>query len=299
MSKVINTQGQNATNIVNIVGKLMDVTFRTGKTTAGDEYESANMTIRVQQTYGGRTEVEEVPVSMFAQKYTKKTGGLNPGWTQIQDLKNFKTAQNVGIDEATVVRVSGASIQENNFMSRNGTLVNTWQINASFVGVANNLADTASFSVDIYINDVIDEMDRNGEPTGRLVVQSGLVQYGGKLDVLNFIVEAPDNVNFVRANWHSQDTLNVKGRIRVTTNEEAATSTSSWGEDIPESTVRTVRELIITTGDDCGREEDFAYSPEDIFKLGQARKARLEQLRINAEAKKPAATPASNKFAWD
>ena len=81
------TLKDQATNKVNIVGKLMDTVFRSGKLGDGRDYESVNMTIRVTQTYGGREETSEIPVSMFAARYTQK-GTSNPGFEQLQALKN-------------------------------------------------------------------------------------------------------------------------------------------------------------------------------------------------------------------
>ena len=296
MSKDINVQGQNK---VNLVGKLVDVTFRNGKLEGGSEYESANMTIRVTQSYGGREETSDVPAGMFVSKYTK-TGGINPGWTQLQDLKNFKTVQAVGLNDATTIRISNGNIRENNFVSRSGQMINGWQVNTSFVGATTNMADTASFIMDIFIMDMLDETDRNGDTTGRMLIKGAVVQYGAKLDVLMFVVEQPEAIDFIQRNWNINDTVTVKGRIRVTAIEEKPV-TSSWGEDIPETSVRTVRELIITTGDDTGKEEEFAYAPEDIKKLYQARKARQEQMQIDATHKSaPAsANTSANKYAWN
>lgn len=300
MSKSISEQGQNK---VNVVGKLLDVAFRQGKFSDGRDYESANMTIRVTQTYGGRDETSDIPVSMFAAKYTKKNT-LNPGWTQLQDLKSFKTVQNVGIDEATTVRVSGGNLRENNFVSRSGQLINSWQINTSFAGSTTNMLDTASFIMDIFIMDMKPEEDREGEPTGRLEVKGAVVQYNETLDILNFIVEQPEAVEFIERNWNVNDTVTIKGRVRVTS-VEAEPVKSSWGEEVPETNVRTVRELIITTGDDEGKEEEFAYDQNDIRKLFNARKVRLEQMQIDAQnSSKKAAAPAASasparRYSWN
>jgi hypothetical protein len=44
---------EQATNKINIVGKLLDTTFNHGVTKTGAPYERANLTIRVTQTYNG------------------------------------------------------------------------------------------------------------------------------------------------------------------------------------------------------------------------------------------------------
>ena len=299
--KDINIQAQNK---VTIIGKLLDISFGEGNLADGRHYERATATVRTTQTYGGREEISEVPVSIFATQYTS-TGKQNPAWASLQGMKTMKTGQNVGIDEATTVRITGATLQENNFVSRTGQLVNGWQIRASFVN-ASNIAETASFICDIFIMDMHDEIDRNGEPTGRLVIKGGLVQYGGKLDVLEFIVEQPEAVEFISRNWEINQTVTVKGRIRVTSVEEkGSASESSWGEDIPETTTRFVRELIITKGDDEGKEEDFAYDPADIKKAFNVRKALIEQMQEDAKnaagrgPKKVEPTTTSNKYSWE
>ena len=85
--------------------------------------------------------------------------------------------------------------------------------------------------------------------------------------------------------------------------EKTSGADSSWGEDIPETTTRFVRELIITKGDDEGKEEEFAYDPMEIKKGFNVRKANLEQLQIDAKnrASKPAAqaTTTTSKYSWE
>jgi hypothetical protein len=229
----------------------------------------------------------------------------NPGYKQITELQNAKSAQDVGIENADVVRLTTANIRENNFVTKSGQLVNGWQINSSFVSTGGG-TDVATFITDLFIMDKHPETDKEGDETGRLVIKGGIVQYNGKLDVLEFIVEAPDTVDYIDRNWEINDTVTARGRIRVTAKEEKPSAHSSWGEDIPETTTRAIRELIITTGDDEGKEEDFAYDPTDIKKAFNVRKAEIEQLQIDAKnssgAKKvtaPAAAPTGNKYSWE
>ena len=293
-----------ATNKLNLAGKLMDATFGEGKLTDGRPYQRATVTVRVTQTYGRKTETSDIQVGMFATEYTS-TGKQNPAWKSLNDLKLMKTAQNVGIDNASHVRLTGATLQENNFVSRTGQLINGWQIRGSFINEA-KVADVASFVTDIYIMSKEDEFDRDGNTTGRMKIKGGIVQYGGKLDVVDFIVEAPDTVEYISRNWEVNGTVTIKGRIRVLSQEEEVQS-SGWGEDVPETTTRFVRELIITTGDDECKEEEFAYDPVEIKKAFNERKAAIEQLQINARAAAPkqgagsanAAEASSKKYDWE
>ena len=300
MSKNIMEQ---ATNKINIVGKLLDTTFREGKTSAGQAYESCNFTVRVTQTYGGREETSEIPVSIFATQYTSQNKP-HPGYKNIQEMKKMKTVQDYGEAEATTVRMTSANIRENNFVARSGQLINGWQINTSFLNEG-KMADIASFNMDIFIMDMHEEVDREGEPTGRLVVKGAVVQYGGRLDVIEFIVEDNDAVNYISRNWEENQTVNVGGRIRVTSQEEKhSASESSWGEELPETSTRMVRELIITRGSDEPFDEDFAYDAVEIKKAFNERKARLEQMQVDAKkggsTKSATASAASGgKFSWE
>lgn len=301
MSKSISIQ---AGNKLNLSGILMDVTPGEGKLSDGRPYKRATVTIRVTQSYGGKTETSDISVGMFATEFTS-TGKQNPAWKSLLDLMQMKTAQNVGIDNASHVRLTGATLQENNFVSRNGQLISGWQIRGSFINEA-KIADVASFVTDIFIMDMHDEVDREGDTTGRLIIKGGIVQYGGKLDVVEFIVESPDTVEYISRNWEVNGTVTVKGRIRVLSQEEEVQS-SGWGEDVPETTTRFVRELIITTGDDECKEEDFAYDPVEIKKAFNERKAAIEQLQINARAAAPkqgagsanSAEASNKKYDWE
>lgn len=302
MSKSIQVQ---ASNKLTLQGKLLDVNLGSGKLSDGRPYERATVTLRVTQTYGGKTETSEIPVGMFATQYTSK-GDINPAWKSIQEIKQLKTVQNCGNNDADTVRLTGASLQENNFVSRSGQLINGWQIRGSFINKA-NVPDAASFATEVYIMSMEDEFDREGEITGRMVLKGGIVQYGGKLDVVKFVVENPDTIDYIRRHWEVNKTLTVKGYIRVTSIEVAPSGESSgWGEDVPEGpTTQYIRELVITKGDDEPKEEEFSYDPTEIKKAFNERKAYIEQLQIDARKKaNGAAAPAessaaSKKYGWE
>lgn len=295
-----------ANNKMNLVGQLLNVDFGDGKMSDGRDYKRATVTIRVTQPVDGKEETSEINVGFFASPYTK-TGKANPAYKSLTDLQNLKTAQNVGIDAADKVSITGATLSENNFVSRNGNLINGWQIRGSFVNATNRPGEAATFITEIYIMDMHDEVDREGDPTGRLVIRGGVVQYNGKLDVLDFVVEAPDKVEYISSNWEVNKTVTVKGRVRVTSQEVAPSGESSgWGEDIPDTTTTFIRELVITGGDDEPKEEDFSYDPAQIKKAFNERKAMIEQLQIDARSKtknqgasNASTASSSTKYSWE
>ena len=302
MSKSITEQ---ATNSIRISGTLIDIAFREGKLkTDGRPYASATATVRVTQTYGGREETSEYLVDMFAPKYTKQNQ-LSASYDNIQNMRNWKTAQQCGIEEASRVYIRNGSIRENNYVANSGNLVSGWRINTPFMSQS-RMQDTGNFDMTIFIMDMHEEMDRDGDPTGRLIIKGGIVQYGGNLDVIEFVVEDPNKVDYLSRNWEINDTVRVQGYIRCTSQEEKVSKkTSSWGEEIPSFASRLVKELIIVNGDDTGREEEQAYDPVEIKKAFNVRKAKLEQLQIDAKAKAESAASApksdvtSKQYDWE
>ena len=69
-----------ALNSVVVNGALLGLDLREGKSSpakGAKPYRSVNATVRVNQTFGGKSEVSEIPVSFIAMKH-KKDGTDNP-----------------------------------------------------------------------------------------------------------------------------------------------------------------------------------------------------------------------------
>lgn len=290
-----------ATNKFTIIGRLLDATFAEGKTKDGRVWNRANFTVRTTQQYNGRTETSEIPLTLFAPQYTKQNTP-HPGFKNIQELKEMKTVQNYGEQEAAVIRTTSGQVEENMFIARSGQLVNNWRLTTSFLSETGHATDIASFNVDVFILDMFDEVDRDGDPTGRLVIKGGVVQFGGRLDIIEFIAEAPEYVDYIQRNYNVNDTVNLGGRVRWTSVEEKrAAKENSWGESLPETSTHIVRELIVTRGSDEPFEEEFAYDPAEIRKAFNVRKANIEQLQFDAthSGAQASSSGAPSKYSWN
>lgn len=306
-------------NSVNITGTLMDVVLREGKTKKdGKPYRSGTATIRVNQHYGNKDEVSDIQENFIAMKF-KNDGQNNSNYTNYGKFADgtYKTAQNVGIENATRLRSSGAHngrITENMFATAKDpeTVISTWRIDTTFFNEANGSvstptsnADCATFNVDMVVLEIGREMNTSGEETGRLKIVGGLIQYGPRLDCVTFYVENPSAIDFLERNWQVNDTVNAVGRIRVATQTVSYHSENSWGEEIPQESTRTKRELIITSsnGPDGGMpyDEDMSYDIEDVKRLNAERKIRKEQAKVtarNSGNKTAAATNEAPKSAY-
>lgn len=298
-------------NQITVVGKLLECDIKEGMTKANKPYARANLTVRVTQTYRGKEETSEIVLPFFSCKYTN-AGKSNPAYEEIMKFKTMRTAASAGIDSADTICVrgkSGGALEENFYMNRNtGKLSDIWRLSCSFTSrVDATLGEIASWAAEIYILDIKEELDANEEATGRIIVRGGIVQYGGRLDVLNFIVEDPNDVDYFTRNHAVNDTINACGRIRMTAKEiqKAGNKDSSWGEDLFTQTItRHVNELILTgTKPSYNNDnEDMAYDPVEIKKGFNARKMRMEQAQLDTPtAKKTTVIPKTdaNPYAWE
>lgn len=287
MSKPVSTPAHNS---VSISGTLVDVVLRDGiSKTSQKPYRGGTATIRVNQHYGangGVDETSDIPVNFIAMKF-KKDGSISAAYTQLAAFTDgtFRSIQDVGAERASRIRVDGrfGSLSENMYVGRDGSTVNSaTQINTSFFSREGGTTDSATFTLDIYIMAMNREINTAGEETGRLHIRGAVVQWGQRLDVLDFYVENPGVIDFYERNYNVNDTVKVVGRIRWTSITEEKPTENSWGEYVPQTTTRTKRELILVNGDDSPYDEEIAYATSDIQILNADRTSRREQLKIDA-----------------
>lgn len=280
-------------NQVKIEGILSEVgletaTFnRKGQTT---ECIRGTIKIRVEQAINGTMTTMEVPVSAFASRYTN-AGAENPAYNSLKDvMENYKSIAACGnIDDADRVRITSGSLQENVFYAKNGDLVNTSRISASFINkiAKNECKPEATFTATIVVGNKSDELDRDGTPTNRLNVNGVIIQYGERADLIKFIVAKPDAKNHIEQYWNDGDTVRVQGKVNFSSKTEYIEEEVGFGEPIKTAKTTSVHELLIESGSAGCLEGDAAYDIKDIQSALAARKVRIE------ETKKPVASAPS------
>ena len=280
-------------NQVKIEGILSEVgletaTFnRKGQTT---ECIRGTVKIRVEQDINGTMTTMEDPVSAFASRYTN-AGAENPAYNSLKDvMENYKSIAACGnIDDADRVRITNGSLQENVFYAKNGDLVNTSRISASFINkiAKNECKPEATFTATIVVGNKSDELDRDGTPTNRLNVNGVIIQYGERADLIKFIVAKPEAKNHIEQYWNDGDTVRVQGKVNFSSKTEYIEEEVGFGEPIKTAKTTSVHELLIESGSAGCLEGDAAYDIKDIQSALAARKVRIE------ETKKPVASAPS------
>ena len=289
-------------NIVKIEGIVSEIRLEEKEITSkrdGNKFDAitGQIVIKVKQDINGVEQDMDVPVEVFATKMTKK-GGINPAYTAAKDVKeNFISIAALGgedaIEKADRIRITNATIDANEFMSRDGNLINNPVIRASFFNKIKkaDCMEKATFESTIIVKKIKDEVDREGDPTGRLIVSAVIVNYGPVAKIVDFVVSSKNAIEHIQTYWNEKDTVVVAGKVNYSVKTETKDRSVGFGEPIKETKTTTVNEFVITSGSASGLDEDEgAYSEEDITSLLKERQARLNTMKESprkVEEKKP------------
>jgi hypothetical protein len=235
--------------------------------------------VKVTQKISGVEKELMIPVHMFAAKLTNK-GTPNPAYASISKVANeFKSIASTGDESlADRIRITNGQVRMNEYYAADGHLISFPRVTASFVNkIANgDCKPEATFTMEFAVAAADNEMDRNGEPTGRYKITALLPQYGGKIDVIPLYAESEGVISAVSTYWNVGDTVKANGRLDFSSTTEVTYEEVDFGE--PVEKIRTINksDLIITGGSQEPLEGDFALQKADLDAALADRKNRLE-----------------------
>lgn len=283
---------REAENRVIIEGLLSEVDLNYGSFTKKNTGEKINsiggeIKIQVNQNINGESVMLEIPVHMFASELTNK-GTKNPAYQNIEKIKNEFTsiAAAGGTAGADAIRITSGKIAMNTFPSkRTGEITSFPRINASFINKIkkDELKPEARFIVTFVVGKKVPEVNNEGIETGRYKITGVLPQYGGKVDVVDFITANPKVIEAINQYWNEGDTVSAMGRLNFSSRTEKIVQEVDFGEPIERLRTFSVSELIITGGSAAPLEGDKAYEPTDIQQALAERNIMLEEMKKNHE----------------
>ncbi len=288
-------------NKVTIEGIVSEVDFRDGSFMRdGSPINSFGGTVKVRVTQkinGVDTELE-IPVHAFAAQ-RKRDGNANPIYESLKKyVEDTKSAAVVGLEEADRVRITGATIDMNEYYGQNGQLITFPRISSSFFRKINKneCNPEATFSVIMTIGKAAEEVDREGVPTGRYKIQGIIPRYNGEIDIIPFIADNPGVIDTVSQCWNEGDTVKATGKLNFTSKTVTETVEQDFGEPLTKTRTISVSELVINGGLSTPLDGELAYDINEVKEAIAARTVRLEQLKAKQEARasKPKTTPSSS-----
>lgn len=274
-------------NEVYISGVLNELDIVEGSTTDGRDWIRGTANVRVDQEINGIVSENIIPIKMFSMRL-KKDGNPNKVYDTILGYKNSLTSLAAAEDEsnASKITISSARLEENIWIdSSSGTERSSYQISGNFINKKRDAdKEGATFKLSGVVIKLNEELDRNEEPTGRLLVKFGVIGYAGRMNLLTLIAEGNAKAH-IEQNWQVGDTVRVSGRINMTQKTEIVSEKQGFGEDIEKTRTVTRRELIITGGSSGGLEEELSYDADSVKKACADRLARIKTMKDSASAK--------------
>ena len=274
---------RQAENRVKIEGILAEIDIKPGSFTKnGQKMESigGSINVKVTQKISGVEKELSIPVHMFASKLTNK-GTPNPAYESIKKIADEYVsiaASETGEAGADRVRITSGNIRMNEYYSQDGRLISFPRVNASFVTRINkaDCKSEATYTAEFVVANKNEELDKNGEPTGRYRIDAILPQYGGRVDVVPMYAQSEGVIDAVSTYWNVGDTVRANGRLDFSATTETIIQEVDFGEPIEKTRTINRSDLIITGGSQEPLEGDFAYDNTEIQNALADRKNRLE-----------------------
>lgn len=297
---------RQAENKVKIEGILSEVDLKYNSFVKNGEPVEAiggSIKVRVDQVINGNTIQLDVPVYMFSTKLTK-AGKVNPSYTSIETVMNeFKSIAATGdINTADKIRITNGNIRMNEFVGKNGQIVSSPRVHASFVSRATGeFKPEASFTLEFMVAKKARVTDADGVEVdpAKLQVQVVVPQYTApnasamNVDVVPLYATSNGVIDAVENYWEEGQCFKASGRLNFTSRTETVKQEVDFGE--AQETVRTINvsEFIITGGSQAPLNGDFAFDVDEVKAGLAARDARLAEMKSGAKSTTKQ-TPAQN-----
>ncbi|AYB37619.1 hypothetical protein [Brevibacillus laterosporus] len=227
-------------------------------------------------------------VNVFSYKLTQegKESGIFKGLNTVKN--EYKSIASYNEEEADRVSITAGKLGVNEYFVQE-ELKTYPQLSTNFINRLkpnDEFKPRAKFEAEVYIKSVKDEM-KNDEETGRILVDTYIPLYKGKIIPFRFIVADPHAVEYVRNNYESGTTAFVYGDIINEVHVNTKKIEGGFGKPQEKIKRTTVREYVITGGSTPYDEDDAkAYKKEVIKKALTEREIYLEEKKNKKEAPK-------------
>lgn len=289
---------RQAKNQVRIEGILSEIALKYGsfvnkKTGATVDNIGGYIKVLVNQTINGEDNTLDIPVYMFASKYTN-AGKLNPAYESIEQvMTTFTSIAAAGnTAQADKIRITNGNIRMNEYYNAQGQLISYPRVNASFVSKATGeFVPEASFGLEFAVSSmdfVTDEEGVEVEPK-KLRIKAIVPQYGGKVDTIEMFATNPKVIDAITTYWEKNKTYSAKGRLNFSTTTVKVITDYDFGESDVSVRTQSVSELIVTKGTQAPMEDEQAFDPVELKAALDEHKAELEAMKDRAVTKQ---TPA-------
>ena len=269
---------KDAVNRIVVEGYLKDNTLATATSKDGVEYISGNITVA---TVDGM----EYTLRYYSSKL-KKDGTENKNYASLANALPSKTTTCAHLLEtgsvrtfeeakvsSSLVRCTG-EMREEFWKGRDGdihTMIRLRGISVRILAGKESFNPKAEFTLDAYIETLRPEVDKEGDETGRALIEAVVPLYGGSASKMT-LVGSPDNgvSDFILSNWTAGNTYLMRGDLVKLRKEtiQAAPAVASFGKkEEPRKVVEFIDERVITGGNVDPYDEENTFTREEITEM--------------------------------
>jgi hypothetical protein len=269
-----NQEIRQALNKVEITGVVKEHKLATGKTDKGEKYINGSIVVKA-------GEFTEVTVKVYVAE-TNSKGKVKKAYENLKKILDgeLKTLAEVSEEEAVKVRLWGndgftPQFREEMYKPENASeVVTRVGIDLGFgnVAVDNNIAPEdykATFDVEMFVESVAEELTKDKEETGRVIVKGWCPVYGGSVLPLELkagvIKDENGEYDFaedIRSSVDPETTVNFWGDIDFRAIVEKISKGGSLGRAKVEEKRTYVHDLVAVGADFVA--EDDEYDIDDI-----------------------------------
>ena len=227
-----------------------------------------------------------VTLNVWANEFTTN-GEKNKSFENMETVLNeHRSIAEVGEEAATRVYCKRGNLEPNTYIGKEDLREHTGvRYRTSFLTkvAQDKYFPKAEFEVEGFVDSIMEEVNREGEPTGRAKFKIYVPTYRG-VEPLEFYAEA-ENVDEFTNGVDRGQTAKFYGDIVNRTIVEKKIIKMTMGKDREEEDTTRIFELIVN-GIIGPYDDDRAYEPEVIQKGLVERNLRLQKEKEEAEAKK-------------
>ena len=199
-------------------------------------------------------------ISYFAKELTKD-GAVSKNFKSLQTAINEMVtvadiAQGVSVGEPSMLTCQG-ELTLNEFKTQSGELVANIRINGKFApsrfkGEASTFEPKAKFDIEgIVYKATKNELDKDGEETGRLTIDIYVPNYKGAVVPLSFVTDpslSQANKDYIEENFVKGASINIYGNMVNKSKKIERVIEAGFGESKVETTYERVRDFVTIGG---------------------------------------------------
>lgn len=275
-----NTNLRQSENILTLEGILSEKALEVTTDKNNEIVIKGNLVVQTSDT-------NFVTVGVYAKEFTK-AGTLNKSFAGMKTvLETYQSIADVGLEEATRVSINKGTLEPNTYYTSAGIQGYNVRYKTSFINRVNgDVNPFVKFTVEMFIEAIVDEVDKDGSETGRVLVKGYTVNYDG-IEPITLVAPQEDGIaDAIRDNFAIGQTALFYGEpvnSKITTTIEIPVAIGK-----PQTKTETTykNELVISGASLPYEEGVSANAPYDAEVIKAAlveREAKLAEMEAKAK----------------